>query len=793
MKFNSKYPRVIRSKVQQRVSLTLSKIIFISSLALFSAGIGLLVFDMNSGWYLLAVSVPFGMFHLWYQGEVATVCVANDSHSVESLLSSPILAKLKGAEITLENVIAALNKTNEFYFMQRRLHLSEELLVFGASSLEQQDWWGSAVAIWSQNKSAEGVDASHIVPAIIINSIYKEDILTAAALTEEDLFDAMNWLHHWKDMITTTQNRRNKGGIARNWAVGYAPILDRFAYNISSSIQYGGTFKHKIFLHQQIVSQIHSALSSGNRSNILLVGETGVGKKSCVEAFADSLLFNESTKSPLRFYQIYDIDTIAMLTQLNNRNMLENALMRAAIEAQKAKNIILFFPDIANLFGIEGGIDLSATMTPIIQDSGIRMIFSATPGEWKWLQQNRPQLTTLLNFQAVASPGRDDVLKILQNKVIVLEHQYDCLFTYNSIKEVYRLSERYGQDVAMPAKAIQLLETVARLNAGMMILKESVALAVEKTTGVKAGVADENEKQSLLNLDELLHQRVIGQQEAIKKVVSALQRSRAGVSNQNKPIGTFLFLGPTGVGKTETAKAVARAYFGGEDRLIRVDMNEYVSSESLTRFLDSGTVSSYSLLDSIKKQPFSVVLLDEIEKAHPDVVNSLLQLLDEGVLRDTANREFSFRDAIVIATSNAGAETINAYEEAAKENPEKAKQAFVNQLIENGSFKPEFVNRFDTVVLYHSLNPEELMKVVDIQIGMLNQTLATQQLSVTLTEAARGWLAHTGYDPQMGARPLRRLVQDTVEEVVSKKILEGSVRPNSGTVITLDVTDIANT
>lgn len=791
MKFNTRHHRVVRSKVQKRIPASVSRLVFVCSFLLVIAGVVSLLFEKNIGWFLIAGSVPLGMFHLWYVAEVSKVKAVSTSSTPEALLASSILANIKNGEMSLESIIKAFEKTNEYLFMLNRLHISSELLLFAGETTTVEVWWEKAVDLWKSDKNQEGIDASHIILAIISSSDQKNTILTTLAVTEEDLRGAVDWLRYWKDMISTMQNRSKKGGIARNWAVGYTPILDRFAYNISRSIQYGGIFQRKIFLHQQIVKQLHSALSSGARNNMLLVGDTGSGKKSCVDAFADSLLYDEYTNSPLRFFQVYDVDTKAMLTQLSNINQLENALTRAIVEAQKAKNSILFFPDIANLFGIEGGIDLSATMTPIIQNSGVRMIFTATTGEWKWLQQNRPQLTTLLHFQAVGSPGKEDVIKILQNKAILLEHQYKCSFTYNSIKEVYRLSDRYGQDVAMPAKAIQLLETVARLHEGLMISKALVANAIEQTTGIKTGgMMDTVEKQTLLSLDSILHQHVIGQSEAIAKIVAALQRSRAGVSSQNKPIGTFLFLGPTGVGKTETAKAVARAYFGGEDRMIRIDMNEYVSSESLQRFLSSGAVNSNSLLDSIKKQPFSVVLLDEIEKAHPDVVNSMLQLLDEGILRDMSNREFSFRDAIIIATSNAGAETIAQYELSAKENIDKAKQEFINNLIQTGKFRPEFLNRFDTVIVYRSLTPKELMQVVDIQIAILNQTLAPQQIRVELTSSVREWLAHEGYDPQMGARPLKRLVQDTIEQVLSKKILEGSVVPNTGQVVSLDMPDV---
>jgi ATP-dependent Clp protease ATP-binding subunit ClpC len=426
----------------------------------------------------------------------------------------------------------------------------------------------------------------------------------------------------------------------------------------------------------------------------------------------------------------------------------------------------------------------------LFKNGTFRIIFSATEGQWKWLQQNKPQLASLMNFQAVGAPGGDDVLRILENKAITAEHQYSCLFTYNALKDIYRLASRYGPDLAMPAQAINVMDTVARIHSNHMITPAEVSNAIEQTTGVKTGTASLSEKSALLGLDAELHRRVIGQEEAIATIVSALQRSRAGIANLNKPIGTFLFLGPTGVGKTETAKAVASSYFGGEDRLIRVDMNQYITQESVRDLLESGSAQSSTLLDSVKKQPFSVVLFDEIEKAHPDVINTLLQMLDEGVMRDANNKSISFKDAVIIATSNAGAENIESYQEQFKIDSQQAQKTFTQQLISSGYFKPEFVNRFDNIVIYQPLSVEQLEEVVDIQILNINKTLANQQLSVALTAEARSWLASNGHDPLMGARPLRRLMQETVENTVSKKILENTVQSGSGETIVIDVGDL---
>jgi ATP-dependent Clp protease ATP-binding subunit ClpA len=250
------------------------------------------------------------------------------------------------------------------------------------------------------------------------------------------------------------------------------------------------------------------------------------------------------------------------------------------------------------------------------------------------------------------------------------------------------------------------------------------------------------------------------------------------VRNPNHPIGSFLFLGPTGVGKTELARSLAAVYFGGEGRLVRLDLNEFGQPSDAARLIADGAVDANSLTAQIGKQPFSVVLLDEIEKAHPQVVNTLLQLLDEGVLRDINNRAVSFRDAIVIATSNAGADKIRQYIKEGKQL-EQFEEEFTNDLIDSGQFRPEFINRFDEVVLFRPLTQAELLQVVDLIMASINKALAPQKISVVVAEDAKPDLVKAGYDPRLGARPMRRVVQRTVEDLVAKRMLAGLVPAGS--------------
>jgi ATP-dependent Clp protease ATP-binding subunit ClpC len=350
------------------------------------------------------------------------------------------------------------------------------------------------------------------------------------------------------------------------------------------------------------------------------------------------------------------------------------------------------------------------------------------------------------------------------------------------------LSGRYEMDEAYPGKAIKLLEQAVTHSQHSIVSAESVQRAIQQTRGVKVGTAAPAEADQLLHLEDQIHERMINQTYAVGVVANALRRARAGVTNPRRPIGSFLFLGPTGVGKTELAKAVAATYFGSEANMLRLDMSEYQQPDDVQRLLSSGQSETTSLLLRVRQQPFSVVLLDEIEKAHPNILNLLLQLLDEGQLTDLSGRAASFKDCIIIATSNAGAQTIRD-RIGRGESLESFSSQLTDELINSGQFKPELLNRFDEMVLFRPLNAAELTQVVKLMLAGINETLTTQNISVELTDAAIQVIVQQGNDPRLGARPLRRALQRAVENSVAQKILRGQAQ--SGDHLVLDVGDLS--
>ena len=349
---------------------------------------------------------------------------------------------------------------------------------------------------------------------------------------------------------------------------------------------------------------------------------------------------------------------------------------------------------------------------------------------------------------------------------------------------------RYGTMSTLTGELEQRQDELHKLQADVRMLteevdEEHVAEVVSRWTGVPVSRLMEGEMQKLIHLEDHLHQRVVGQHAAVAAVSDAIRRSRAGLSDPNRPIGSFLFLGPTGVGKTELARALAQFLFDDEAAMIRVDMSEYMEKHSVSRLIGAppgyvGYDQGGQLTEAVRRRPYSVILLDEIEKAHPDVFNVLLQLLDDGRLTDGQGRTVDFTNSVLIMTSNLGSELID------PDLPHETIQSKVLGVVA-AAFRPEFLNRLDEQIVFHRLSKQDLRAIVDIQLAILRQRLAARRLELQLDDAALAWLTEHGYDPAFGARPLKRLIQKAIADVIAKQVLDGTYR--EGDVISVSVED----
>lgn len=756
-------------------------------IASFSGGVALLVFGETIGWLLLGIFTLVLSISIYVKLELFKV-PSGKTEDLNDILSHNVLANLDKMP-TPKKIARAVMETNSGKFLAYRFGISVDMLDFVATSMSDDPSQIFLAARQLREKlNAPQISGGILGVAIICCYPDYENLLSRMKLEITDLYEGIVWYNYLHGIVKNAKKKIRNGGIARDFSFGYIPTLSRFGVNISAMRAGGLKTQINRASHQETIMRMIETFSGGGRKNIALIGPAGSGRTTIVNAFAEELLDADSKLVPssLKFHQVFMLDASTLISAANAPGEIEALIDRILGEAYAAKNIIIYL-DNAHLFFEEGtgSVDISNLLIPILENGALRIILTLDEQRFLEISSRKPALSNALNKIMVTPASAEETMKIMEDQVPMLEYKYHVTYTFWALKEAYRLSERYIHDLEMPGRALTLLEAAAKYTTNGFVLAESVQQAIEKTQGVKVSVAnDAGDRDKLLNLETLIHERMIDQEEAVKTVSDALRRAAAGVRNSDRPIGTFLFLGPTGVGKTELAKALSEVYFGGESEIVRVDLNEYVTEADVLRLIADGASNPTSLTAQVMKQPFSVVLLDEIEKAHPLVLTTLLQMLDEGVLRDVAGREVSFRDAIVIMTSNAGADVIR---QTIQSGQTLNKEALTNSLITSGQFKPEFLNRFDEICCFKPLSPEDLLKVIDLIIAGVNKTLAPQKILVVLDDQAKALLVQRGYDPQLGARPMRRIVQKTVENLVAQSVLSGTAPAGTTMTITAEM------
>lgn len=763
------------------------KLLFSVSILSFTSALALFIAKNPLGYALLTPAVLVIMIRIWQVGELDSLGEKVSPKSIDGFLDPQILARLKTTQPSAFDVWTAAHETESRWFFQNRYILHPSIF---EQFLNKES--GSASAVWTQADELQkkyqtsGYPASVVIIALLKTIPNIEELLKRIKLEYKDLELGIDWVEEIKAKRRLVKQKRHFGGLARDWAYGYTPTLRYLGHNISEEIQYSGFFADTA-THRQLVDQMIKSMSSGGIRSMTLVGEIGTGKTTTMYAFAERILQDASLPKNIGYNQVVSLDAPSLVSQATRPGELEALVLKILNEAQRAKNMILFFDDAQVFFGQgTASVDLSNILVPVLESGSVRLIFAMTPKEWQNIGAGNSSLASKLQPLQVQPSNEADTLHVLKDTILFVEGQQGVLYTHQALKEAFKLGSRYVDNQAMPGAALSVLKAAAPIARDGYITAEVVQQSIESSLGVKVQKATGDETGKLLNLEDEIHKYVINQKQAVSVIANALRRSRSGVGNPERPVGTFLFLGPTGVGKTELSKALARVYFGDEKSIIRVDMNQFVSADDVNRLITPMLGEQLGFLGQVRKQPFSVILLDEIEKAHRNVVNLLLQALDEGVMRDVDNKPVSFKDAIIIATSNAGADEIRKQISEGKDIA-KLQSELVDIVIDRNIFAPELINRFDEVVVFRPLNQEELLQVIDLIISGINKTLDNQKVEVELTNEAKKWLVEKGYDAKLGARPMRRVVQRYVENILAKQLLQQTA--GSGSKIKLDVKD----
>jgi ATP-dependent Clp protease ATP-binding subunit ClpC len=623
------------------------------------------------------------------------------------------------------------------------------------------------------------------------------------------------------------------------------PTVDEFSRDLTQMAK-EGKLDPVIGREDEIETTIE-ILSRRTKNNPVLIGDPGVGKTAIAEGIAQRIV-NDEVPETLSGKRIVALDLSGIVAGTQYRGQFEERLKKVIDEIQESsEDQIVFIDELHTVVGAgaaEGSMDAANMLKPALARGELHCIGATTIDEYRKNIEKDAALERRFQPVLVGEPSVDDAIEILRGLKDRYEAHHRVKVSEEAVIAAAELSDRYITERFLPDKAIDLMDQASArvrlrsktkpqdtrtleddirrlkrekdqaiaaedfekaqdLKGGIQELQdrlgafkgarqpvaevtaEDIAEVVSRATGIPVSQLTEEERERLLRLEQQLHERVVGQEEAVDAVAEAIRRARAGLSDPNRPIGSFLFLGPTGVGKTELARTLAEALFGEEAAMVRIDMSEFQERHTVSRLVGAppgyvGYEEAGQLTERVRRRPYSVLLLDEIEKAHPDVFNILLQILDDGRLTDSQGRMVDFKNAVIIMTSNLGSERIQAHARR-KESFEELKED-MEQILKR-SLRPEFINRIDEIIVFRALTREQIADIAGLLLERTRRRLRAQDVEVEFTDEAVGLLAEEGFDPEFGARPLRRTIQRRVDNQLSRMILDGSLEPGDKVVV----------
>lgn len=608
-------------------------------------------------------------------------------------------------------------------------------------------------------------------------------------------------------------------------------LLDEFGTNLTDMAK--NDQLDPVIGRDKEIKRVIEILNRRSKNNPVLIGEPGVGKTAVVEGLANAIVAG-NVPSKLMNKEVILLDVASLVSGTGIRGQFEERMKQLIKELQERKNTILFIDEVHTIVGAgsaEGSMDAGNILKPALARGDLQMIGATTLKEYRTIEKDAA-LERRFQPVTVNEPSTKETLTILNGLKPKYEDFHEVVYSPEALTAAVELSSRYIQDRHLPDKAIDLMdevgskynlaiekldentvsERVARLedekNQALqmedyekaakvrdeitrleenktsnsfserpVIQASDIQAIIEEKTGIPVGRLQEDEQSKMKNLESNLTGKVIGQEDAVKKVAKAIRRSRVGLKSKNRPIGSFLFVGPTGVGKTELGRTLARELFGTSDAMIRLDMSEFMEKHSVSKLIGSppgyvGHEEAGQLTEKVRRNPYSIILLDEIEKAHPDVQHMFLQILEDGRLTDSQGRTVSFKDTVIIMTSNAGATETEAsvgFNTATDTKLEKGSDILAKL---GAYFKPEFLNRLDSVIEFKSLEKEDLVQIIDLMLVDLNAMLAQEGVTIDVSKEVKEHLIELGYDPKFGARPLRRTIQEHLEDAIADSLID---------------------
>ena len=693
-------------------------------------------------------------------------------------------------------------------------------------------------ALLAAYDESQALGASYIGPEHVLLALARDEEAEAGLLL------ARFGVSHTKLRGAVVRGVDTTSGTTRGPASA-TPTLDEYSRDLTQMAR-EGKLDPVIGRGEEVETTIE-ILSRRTKNNPVLIGDPGVGKTAIVEGIAQRIV-NDEVPETLSGKRVLALDLSGLVAGTQYRGQFEERLKKVIDEVREnSEEQILFIDELHTVVGAgaaEGSMDASNMLKPALARGELRVVGATTVDEYRKNVEKDAALERRFQPVLVGEPNVDDTIEILHGLKDRYEAHHRVKITEEAIVAAAELSDRYISDRFLPDKAIDLMDQAAarvrlrsrtkpqdtktleddirrlkrekdqavaaedfekaqdlkgriqelqdRLGAfkggrqsAAEVTAEDIAEVVSRATGIPVSQLTQEERERLLRLEGQLHERVVGQEEAVSVIAEAIRRARAGLSDPNRPIGSFLFLGPTGVGKTELARTLAEALFGEEAAMVRIDMSEFQERHTVSRLVGAppgyvGYEEAGQLTESVRRRPYSVLLLDEIEKAHPDVFNILLQILDDGRLTDSQGRTVDFKNTVIIMTSNMGAERIQAHarrDESFEELKEDMMQIVRNHL------RPEFVNRIDEIVVFAALTKEQISEIARLLLDRTRRRLESQGIEIEFTEEAIELLAEEGFDPEFGARPLRRTIQRRVDNDLSRMVLEGSLNPDDKVIV----------